>query len=144
MLRDGVTARDWCYLQTEGRQQGQGPQTLGGQGDDSSSPAVPWIGIAENCCCPPFRRRGEPMPCPLRFQKVLPQAPSCLLLELTSFHSHRLFFHWVSTLSCFRKQILHKKYGFPLSMTEKEMITKLNYHRIWDCGLYKYVWRLKE
>ena len=41
----------------------------------------------------------------------------------------------------FRKQILHKKYGLPLSMTELEMTKKLGYTRIWDCGLFKYVWR---
>lgn len=41
----------------------------------------------------------------------------------------------------FRKQILHKKYGFPLSMTETEMVKELGYDRVWDCGLLKYVWR---
>lgn len=41
----------------------------------------------------------------------------------------------------FRKQILHKKYGLPLSMTELEMTRKLGYTRIWDCGLFKYVWQ---
>ena len=41
----------------------------------------------------------------------------------------------------FRKHILNKKYGLPLSMTEKEMTEKLGFYRIWDCGLYKYVWR---
>ena len=41
----------------------------------------------------------------------------------------------------FRKQILHKKYGLPLTMTEKEMTEQLGFYRIWDCGLYKYVWR---
>lgn len=41
----------------------------------------------------------------------------------------------------FRKQILHKKYGLPLSMTEKEMTQKLGYYKIWNCGLIKYVWR---
>ena len=41
----------------------------------------------------------------------------------------------------FRKQILHKKYGFPLSMTETQMVNELGYGRIWDCGLFKYVWR---
>lgn len=41
----------------------------------------------------------------------------------------------------FRKQVLHRKYGFPLTMTETEMVKKLGYDRIWDCGLYKYVWR---
>lgn len=41
----------------------------------------------------------------------------------------------------FRKQILNRKYGFPLTMTETEMTKKLGYDRIWDCGLIKYVWR---
>lgn len=41
----------------------------------------------------------------------------------------------------FRKQILSKKYGFPLSMTETEMVRELGYDRIWDCGLLKYVWK---
>ena len=40
----------------------------------------------------------------------------------------------------FRKQILHKKYGFDLSMTESEMAKALNAYKIWDCGLLKYVW----
>ena len=40
----------------------------------------------------------------------------------------------------FRKKILHKKYGLPLTMTESEMTKKLGYDRIWDCGLIKYVW----
>ena len=40
----------------------------------------------------------------------------------------------------FRKKILHRKYGFDLSMTEKEMTEKINAHRIYDCGLLKYVW----
>ena len=41
----------------------------------------------------------------------------------------------------FRKQILHKKYGLPLTMTETEMAKELGYDRIWDCGLIKYVWK---
>lgn len=41
----------------------------------------------------------------------------------------------------FRKQILAKKYNLPLSMTEREMTEKLGFYRIWDCGLYKYVWK---
>lgn len=41
----------------------------------------------------------------------------------------------------FRKQFLHRKYGLDLSLTEKEMMQKLGYDRIWDCGLIKYVWR---
>ena len=41
----------------------------------------------------------------------------------------------------FRKQILHEKYGFPLSMTELEMCTEIGATRVWDCGLLKYVWK---
>ena len=26
-------------------------------------------------------------------------------------------------------------------MTELEMTRELGYYRIWDCGLFKYVWR---
>lgn len=40
----------------------------------------------------------------------------------------------------FRKQILAKKHGFPMTMTETEMVKELGYDRIWDCGLFKYVW----
>lgn len=40
-----------------------------------------------------------------------------------------------------RKQKLHKKYGFPLEMTETEMVKQLGYDRIWDCGLIRYVWK---
>lgn len=42
------------------------------------------------------------------------------------------------------KQLLHKKYGFPLTMTETEMAKELGYDRIWDCGLFKYVWKKEE
>ena len=38
------------------------------------------------------------------------------------------------------KSILHKKYGYPMTMTELEMARDLGYDRIWDCGLFKYVW----
>lgn len=41
----------------------------------------------------------------------------------------------------FRKQKLHKKYGLPLTMTESEMAKELGYDRIWDCGLFKFVWK---
>ena len=41
----------------------------------------------------------------------------------------------------FRKQVLHKKYGLPLSMTENEMTKQLGYGKIYDCGLIKYIWR---
>ena len=43
----------------------------------------------------------------------------------------------------FRKQILNKKYGLSLSMTETEMTRKLKFKRIWNCGLIKYVWKRK-
>ena len=44
----------------------------------------------------------------------------------------------------FRKKILHKKYNLPLSMTEKQMTDKMGIYRIWDCGLFKYVWKKNE
>lgn len=44
----------------------------------------------------------------------------------------------------FRKQILHKKYGLPLSMTENEMTKKLKCFKIWNCGLIKYVWKNED
>lgn len=40
----------------------------------------------------------------------------------------------------FRKKILSRKYGFPLTMTESQMTEKLGYYKIWDCGLIRYVW----
>lgn len=43
----------------------------------------------------------------------------------------------------FRKKILHKKYGFPLSMTENEMTKELKLYKIYDCGLIKYIWKNK-
>ena len=39
------------------------------------------------------------------------------------------------------KQIHGNKYDLPLTMTEREMTEQLGFHRIWDCGLYKYVWK---
>ena len=44
----------------------------------------------------------------------------------------------------FRKQILHKKYGLDLSLTETEMVKILGYNRIWDCGLLKYKIEIKK
>ena len=44
----------------------------------------------------------------------------------------------------FRKSILSKKYNLPLTMTESEMTKELGYSKIWNCGLYKYVWIKKE
>lgn len=42
------------------------------------------------------------------------------------------------------KSILSKKYGFPMTMTELEMTRELGYDRIWDCGLFKYIWKKEE
>lgn len=39
----------------------------------------------------------------------------------------------------FRKKILNRKYGLPLTMTEKEMAKSLKFDRIWNCGLIRYV-----
>lgn len=44
----------------------------------------------------------------------------------------------------FRKNILHKKYNLPLSMTENEMVKNIKAHKIWDCGLYKYIWKKED
>ena len=47
----------------------------------------------------------------------------------------------------FRKQTLLKKYpdsGLTEDMTEYEMTQKLGFYRIWNCGLFKYVWENKS
>ena len=44
----------------------------------------------------------------------------------------------------FRKPILIKNYNLSPKMTELEMARELGYGRIWDCGLFKYVWRKEE
>ena len=41
----------------------------------------------------------------------------------------------------FRKKTLNKKYGLPLYMTESEMADKLNYYKIWNCGLMKFIYK---
>ena len=41
----------------------------------------------------------------------------------------------------FRKNILNRKYGLPLTMTESEMCEKIGAYKIYDCGLFKYVWK---
>lgn len=43
----------------------------------------------------------------------------------------------------YRKNILNKKYGLPLEMTEREMTKSLGFARIYDCGLFKYEWHEK-
>ena len=44
----------------------------------------------------------------------------------------------------FRKRILHKKYGLPLTMTEREMCEQLGYTKIWNCGLIRYVYHNQQ
>lgn len=41
----------------------------------------------------------------------------------------------------FKKEVLINKYGFNQGMSELEMARELGYDRIWDCGLFKYVWK---
>lgn len=40
-----------------------------------------------------------------------------------------------------RKKTLHNKYGLPILMTESEMVKELGLCKIWDCGLYRYIWK---
>ena len=41
----------------------------------------------------------------------------------------------------FRKQVLAKAYGLDIRMTEAEMTRALGYDRIWDCGMFRYIWK---
>ena len=41
----------------------------------------------------------------------------------------------------FRKSILIKKYNLSSELTESQMADKIGAKKIWDCGLFKYVWR---
>lgn len=41
----------------------------------------------------------------------------------------------------FRKKILNKKYGLDLNMSETDMVKSIGYTKIWNCGLFKYVWK---
>ena len=40
----------------------------------------------------------------------------------------------------FRKNILTKKYNFSNELTETQMTEKIGAKKIWDCGLFKYIW----
>ena len=60
------------------------------------------------------------------------------------YYNHKLFGCNRMHKFGFRKQILHKKYGYPLTMTEYEMTKEMGCDRIWDCGLIKYVWKMKD
>ena len=42
------------------------------------------------------------------------------------------------------KKTLSRKYGLNKKLTESEMAKELGYDRIWDCGLFRYVWKKKE
>lgn len=44
----------------------------------------------------------------------------------------------------FRKKILSKKYSLPISMTESKMAIEIGAEKIWDCGLYKYVFKTRN
>lgn len=44
----------------------------------------------------------------------------------------------------YRKVKLNKKYGVPLEWTEKQMTEYLGFYRIYDCGLLRYEWKIKE
>lgn len=41
----------------------------------------------------------------------------------------------------FNKKYLNKKYNFPINMSKYEMIKKLGFDKIWDCGRFKFVWK---
>ena len=36
---------------------------------------------------------------------------------------------------------LNKKYGLDLNMSETDMVNSIGYTKIWNCGLFKYVWK---
>lgn len=44
----------------------------------------------------------------------------------------------------YRKSRLHKKYGFPMELTERQMTERLGVYRIYDCGLLRYEWTRKK
>lgn len=44
----------------------------------------------------------------------------------------------------FKKKNIIKKYNVADEGTEIEMAKKIGYYRIWDCGLFKYVWKKDE
>lgn len=41
----------------------------------------------------------------------------------------------------FKKNKISKKYNLPKELSEMEMAKQIGYGRIWDCGLFKYVWK---
>lgn len=49
----------------------------------------------------------------------------------------------MSKFNC-SKEILHKNFGLPLTMTEHEMTRYLKYYRVYNCGYLKYMWEASE
>lgn len=43
----------------------------------------------------------------------------------------------------FKKEIVARHYNFPLTMSELDMTRELGLYRIWDCGMFKYVYKPK-
>ena len=44
----------------------------------------------------------------------------------------------------FRKQLLNKKYNLSLTLSETEMVKELGYVKIWNCGLFKFIWKKEK
>jgi hypothetical protein len=44
----------------------------------------------------------------------------------------------------FRKQLLNKKYNLSLDLSESEMVKELGYVKIWNCGLFKFIWKKEK
>ena len=44
----------------------------------------------------------------------------------------------------FRKQLLNKKYNLSLDLSETEMVKELGYVKIWNCGLFKFIWKKEK
>lgn len=40
----------------------------------------------------------------------------------------------------FRKEKMSKRFGFPMTMTERQMTERAGFSRVWNAGLIKYVW----
>lgn len=72
------------------------------------------------------------------FCHITPPSYKYLSIDNTDFKLYNKF--------GFRKQVLLRKHPEELTpeMTETEMVKKLGYDRIWDCGLIKYIWKKPE
>lgn len=67
-----------------------------------------------------------------KIEKILPPDYRYYIVNGKMMRSHKFNF---------RKNVLHKKYNLPLTMTESEMTEQIKAVRIYDCGLIKYVWK---